>query len=311
MNRALITHIADQDGAFPIILAKLIFDKIDTFSVDIKEVDETLKKIIDIYDTIYIVDLNITEEMAEYINNHDELKEKIKIFDHHKSSEYLNKYSFENVIVEENGIKECGTTLFYKYLKEEYNSLVLEKESLKTLIELVRETDTYDFKSENKISAFKLNSLYNIYGRDKYINNFYKFVKENDTFYFLETENILTEIENDRIKEYVDMKLEHVKLATINNFKVGIVFAEANRSILGNEMAKRFSDKIDIAIIIDVDRSISYRAVKEDVDVTTLASLLGGGGHKHAGGSPITEEEKVKIIEYMFKEIVWVENERI
>jgi nanoRNase/pAp phosphatase (c-di-AMP/oligoRNAs hydrolase) len=309
-KKALITHIADPDGAFPIILSKLVFDNMDTFSCDVKEVDQTLTNILEsneVYDAIYIVDLNITEEMAIKINKDETLKEKIKVFDHHATNEFLNKYPFEKVVIEKDGRKECGTTLFYEYLKTYYDKEILHKESLTTLIELIRQNDTFDFKEETKKQAFDLSAIYEIYGREKYIEHYYHFIKENDTFYFTEVEKTLLEIENDKTTAYIEEKLSHVKFATIHNINVGIVFAEKNRSILGNEMATRFQDKIDIAIIINVDRSVSYRAVKEEVDIASLAIPQKGGGHKHAGGSPLPKDIQQKITEYIFKEVKWIE----
>ena len=62
---------------------------------------------------------------------------------------------------------------------------------------------------------------------------------------------------------------------------------------------------IDIAIVIDVDRSVSYRADKEEVDISVLAVPRGGGGHKHAGGSPLPTNLQEKICEIIFQDIKW------
>ncbi len=307
----LITHIADPDGAFPIILSRLVFDSVDDYSCESNEVDEILNKIIENkieYDAIYITDLNITEKMAAKIFENPELSEKIKVFDHHQSNEYLNKYPFINVVVEQNGKKECGTTLFYKHLKTVKKSDILEKDCLKTLIEYVRQNDTYDFIEENKQDVLNFRNLYDIYGREKYINHFIDFVNENDKFSLSETEMTLIEIEEERTKRYIEEKLQHVKKAIIDGVKVGIVFAESNRSILGHEIARRMEKDVDIAVLIDIDRAISYRADKDEIDVSVLAVPYGGGGHKHASGSPLPEGIKQKIVENIFQNVVWEEN---
>jgi len=201
MKICLITHVADPDGAMPIILSKLVFDDIKDYSCDIGEVDDILKQVInDEYDRIYIVDLNVSEEMAEFINNNEELKNKIIVYDHHQSVEYLNKYPFINVVVEKDGRKECGTTLYYNHLKELTNNEILNKESLSTMVELVRQNDTFDFTDELKEAAFNFVKLYNIYGRERYIEHFYKFVLENNKFEFNGIEKELIEIEEERKK---------------------------------------------------------------------------------------------------------------
>lgn len=311
-NICLITHIADPDGAFSIILGRLVFEHVDTFSCEIKEVDEVLKSVLEChknYDTIYIVDLNVSDEMASTIDKSAILKEKVKVFDHHVSREYLNKYPFIHVVDSKDGRKECGTTLFYEHLRSMYANIYLEKEVLKKMIEWVRECDTFDFLEEYREEALQFRDLYTIYGRERYIEHFLKGIREQETFVFTETEKVLIEVEQERVKRYVEEKLEHIKFATINGIRVGISFAEANRSILGHTMADRFKDKIDIAIVINVDRSISYRAEKEEVDITPLATYYGGGGHKHAGGSPIPYGLEESIVEQIFERVKWENGE--
>lgn len=313
MNRiCLITHIGDPDGAFPIILSKLVFENVDDFSCEVKEVDKTLLKVLESgieYDTIYIVDLNISEEMAEKINNDEILKNKIKVYDHHASKEYLNKYPFENIIIEKDGRKECGTSIFYNHLKELTNNHILEKESIKTIVELIREIDTYDFLEENKKLSFDFGLLYSIYGREKYIEHYTNFVKNNDNFILSELEKALIELETNREKNYIEEKLEHVKKAKINGINVGISFAEQYRSSLGHAIVNKMKDEIDIAVIINVDKSVSYRAEKEEIDVSVIAVPAGGGGHKHASGSPLPKDLHKQIVEYIFKDIEWMEND--
>lgn len=307
MKRCLITHVADPDGAFPIILSKLIFDNMDFYSCEKSEVDGILNKVLrENYDNIYIVDLNMSFEMAKMINEKDELKNKVSVFDHHQSEEYLNKYPFIHVVVEQNGKKECGTTLYYEYLKKITNQEILNKKSLVTMVELVRQNDTFDFTDDLKNVALNFRNLYDIYGREKYIEHFLEFILENETFEFTGVEKELIKLEEDRSKRYIEEKLKHVKKAKINGIPVGIVFAEQNRSMLGHTIAGTMPD-IDIALVINVDRAVSYRADKEEVDTNILAVPCGGGGHKHASGSPLPKDLQEKIVEYIYKDVIWEE----
>ena len=198
MKRCLITHVADPDGAFPIILSKLIFDNMDFYSCEKSEVDGILNKVLrENYDNIYIVDLNMSFEMAKMINEKDELKNKVSVFDHHQSEEYLNKYPFIHVVVEQNGKKECGTTLYYEYLKKITNQEILNKKSLVTMVELVRQNDTFDFTDDLKNVALNFRNLYDIYGREKYIEHFLEFILENETFEFTGVEKELIKLEEE------------------------------------------------------------------------------------------------------------------
>ena len=108
----LISHIADEDGITPVILTKLVYKEVDTILINPGEVDENLIQNIDKYNLIYIIDLSITENLAKKLEEVEEYKNKIKLFDHHSTALPLNKYSFAKVIVENNDKKESGTTLF-------------------------------------------------------------------------------------------------------------------------------------------------------------------------------------------------------
>ena len=302
----LITHVADADGAFPIILSKLIFQDVAIFSCETSEVDMVLKDVLSHhanYTKIYIVDINMSEEMANTIDEDISLREKIMVFDHHASNMHLNKYSFIKVVDSENGRKECGTTLFYDHLKKSFCNPILTKENLLTMIELIREGDTYDFTDELKQTVFQFGSLYAIFGRERYIEHFYRSILDNEVFSFSEMEKLLIELEEEKKHQYIEEKLKRVKIAKILGVVVGIVFAEQRRSILGHAMVEELD--IDIAIVVNVDRSVSYRANKENVDINVLAKHFGGGGHKHAGGSPLPEDLQEKICEYIFKDIEW------
>ncbi len=308
MNKiCLITHGADADGAFPIILAKLVFSDLDIFSCEVGEVDLILKEAIknqEKYSFIYVVDLAMSKALADEIESNQILLEKIKVFDHHQSQLFLNDYPFVEVIVEQqDGKKECGTTLFYNFLKEVSKKDILVKPCVREMVELVREMDTYDFIEDKKEKSFRFGNLYSIYGRERYIEHFYSYILENENFDFSDIEKLLIELHEEKVKNYIEEKMKHILFAKIMGVSVGIVFTEQNRSYLGHAMVEKLD--IEIAVVINVDRSVSYRAYKEEVDVSVLTIPNGGGGHKHAGGSPLPDNLQEKICEIIFKEIEW------
>ena len=188
MNKKLllITHIADEDGITPIILAKQVYENVDTMLLNPGEVDEKLMENIEKYDMIHITDLSISEHLAKKIE--EKYKDKIKLFDHHATALYLNKYSFAKVVVEENGKKESATSLYYKYLKSKFKSDFLNKDSLKGLVEQVRLVDTYDFKTEKEKEAINLDYLFSILGKENYVEYFTKYIKEKNKFKYTEKE---------------------------------------------------------------------------------------------------------------------------
>jgi len=303
--KLLLSHIADLDGITPIILMNLIKEDFDYELFEVRELSSFIEERIasdyfDKYDSIYITDLGITKECAESIIN-SKYKNKFKLFDHHESHYFLNDYEFATVMEDIDGFKECGTTIFYKYLVNNYNNPILNKNSVINFVELVRENDTWQF-TDLKEDAMDLNALFNFYGRDTYITTYTDFLKNNDNFYFSKTELIILESLNRQKNEYIENMKDKVIFKNINGYNVGIVFAEKYRSQLGNYIAEIYKDKIDMVCIINLARSISLRGIKEEKPVNKFAEIYGGGGHPFAAGMPLPENMKEKIVEIIFGE---------
>lgn len=68
MKRLLISHIADEDGITPVILAKIVYGEIDTLLLNPKDVDEAFLNNVDKYDSIHVVDLNVSPMLAQKID---------------------------------------------------------------------------------------------------------------------------------------------------------------------------------------------------------------------------------------------------
>ena len=147
-NLLLISHVADEDGLTPVILAKLVYKNVTPILLNPGEVDKAYLENVDNYDLVHITDLNISEDLAKQINDDEKLKSKTLIFDHHQSAINLNKYDFIEVITEENSQKQSAASIYYRYLLTITESTLLHKESTKDLVEEVRIIDTYDFKTE-------------------------------------------------------------------------------------------------------------------------------------------------------------------
>ena len=309
MKTLLISHIADNDGVSPIILLKLVLNDFDYKLLEIYEVEDYVNELIDSgrykeYDQIYITDLKLTMELCEKIDNIEELKNKLLVFDHHQSNLFVNDFNFATVIVKnEEGRMECGTSLFYKYLKNKYPNSILNNKIVSNYVEHVRENDTWDYLIENEPKAKKLGMLFSLYNREKYINSMLTNLKNNVDELFSSEENYLLSIEQERMNDYIESKKDKVYFGKINNYEVGIVFAESYRSVLGNYLAKYYEDKVDFIIIINFDHGISYRTIKE-VNVGEFAQIYGGGGHQKAAGSYFPDGFHKQLIELLYEGII-------
>lgn len=310
MKTLLISHIADNDGISPIILLKLVLDDFDYKLFEIYELQDYMNYFIDNklynnYDRIYITDLSLSLDICKKIDSILELKNKLLVFDHHQSNLFVNEFSFATVVVKnEEGRMECGTSLFYKYLKSVYSNSVLGNEAVSHYVELVRENDTWDFLPNYENEARRLGMLFSLYKRERYIKSMINSLKNNIISLFSKEEDYLLSIEQERMDDYIESKIDKVYFGKINNYRVGIVFAENYRSILGNYLSKYYEDKIDFVIIINMARSISYRTIK-DINVGEFAKIYGGSGHKKASGSPLPVGFHKQLIDILYKGIVF------
>jgi len=301
--KLLLSHIADPDGITPIILLNLLKEEFEYKLFEVNDLSKYVEDSIDSnefdkYEMIYITDLGVTKECADKIVN-SKYKNKFKLFDHHESRYYLNEYDFAIVTEEVNGFKECGTSLFYKYLVDTYKNEILTKESVITFVELVRENDTWQFTDFEK-DSHDLSTLFSFYGRDTYIEIYTNFLRNNDKFYFSKTElNVLKSL-NRKMQEYLEGKENKVIIRNINGYNVGIVFAERYRSNLGNHLAHLYKDKVDFICIINLARHISLRGIKTDKPVNKFAEFYGGGGHPLASAIPYPEDLQEKVVDYIF-----------
>jgi len=303
----LISHIADPDGITPVILAKFIFKDFDKLLLNPNEVDEKLRENIDKYKEIHIVDLPVSEEMAKEIENNQKWKEKIKLFDHHHGNLYLNDYSFAQVIDEQNGKKESGTSIYYNYLLTISDNPLLHRNSTKELVNQVRIIDTYDFKTEEDKNAHNIDALFTILGRQNYIDYFTKYIEEHCEFEYTEKEQFLIKLEKDKMDSYLEKKAEEMITAQLDNHKVGIVYAERYRSDLGNFLATKH-EELDFIIVINIAKSISFRG-HDKVDLSVFAKQYGGGGHKNASGCSLPPNILQDVTKLIFKNVKIKEEE--
>lgn len=294
MKRLIISHIADPDGVTPIILSKLVFEEIDYILSENKDVNDNVKNNLDKYDFIYVVDLNISEELADFIE--ENYKDKIMIIDHHLSCNNMNKYSFIDVNAEG---KESGTSLYYKYLLNNYNNDLLNRESTEMLVEHVRTMDIYDFSKTSKEEAEKLEMIFKIYGKDRFIDKFYNVIINDLELYSKEDLN-LVELEKERIKRYIEEK-DFMEIS-LDNKRVGVVFAERYISELGNYLINKY-DYLDYIVLINMDKKISYRG-NGKVDLSVIAKKFGGGGHVNAAGNCLPSDLKEKVIKEIFPDAI-------
>lgn len=294
MKDLLISHISDIDGVSPVILLKLTKVEFDYILKEPHEMDEfveeLLKEDLNSYQNIYITDLALSENFYKKIKESG-YAYKFKIFDHHKTHLFAKNY--ENVVID---IEECGTTLFYNYLSKKYKF----KKIVEDYIKHVKNLDLWLWVEKFDFMAKELGNIFDLYGRNTYIEEMYQKLKRGKKFKWNKFENKILKIEKDTVDRYLKKKDKELYKIEYDGYLIGAVFSERYRSELGNYLSS-IHPELDLVVMINISGGLSLRTEK-DIDISILAQKLNGGGHKKACGAPIEEEVKESILKNIFKD---------
>lgn len=313
-NVKLFTH-TDLDGIGCAVLAYLAFgrENVDVEYCDYKNVNEKVEDFYlnerdKIYDAAFITDISVNEEVAEQIDLIVKVDGKWQLIDHHATALGLNKYKWCDVSVEDYlGVKTSGTMMFYWYLNSKgyfkegkYSHRICN--NIFNFARTVRDYDTWRWKEElgeGGVACKQLNDLFHIYGRNEFIEWALDNIFELDNVpYFLEKDRALLEQKQKDIDNYISQKNKQLVSIEDNfGYKCGVVFADRYLSELGNKLSE-LHPELDYISMIDIGNGgVSYRTVREDIDLGgEIAHSFGGGGHRNAAGSSFDGERVRRVV---------------
>lgn len=309
MKVLLFTHKSDIDGMGNAVLAKIAYEYVDYVLCEAFNLQNEISKFymdgsIYNYDIIFVTDLCLEEPMLTKIANDKQLLNKFFVFDHHKSAieGNFNKYPFTTIrISDEKGLCS-GTSLFYEYLVSN-NLIDANNKTIQDFSELTRKYDTWEWKTKyNDEMPHELTLLFDVVGCDGYIELMYqKLSKMNiDGFSFNGLERMLIKNKINQVQEKIKTYAKKIHYEEILGLKAGIVFIDYEYR---NDLAEYFRQNnfdMDFVMLIALDYgTISYRNIKDGVNVRLIAETMGGKGHDNAAGSPISEEQKKELIKIL------------
>ena len=283
----LFTH-TDLDGVSCEILGRIAFgEDIDVVRCGYGNIDDKVEEFINSdekYDKLFITDISVKKELADALNN---VSDKVILLDHHKTALWLNEYPFALVQVEDESVgKMCGAYLFYEYLKknhEEFNDTL----ALKLFVKYVRMYDTWEWKEKyDNIIPKRLNDLMYMDGPNEFVDKMI-YRLGNNLAIFDDTDLMKLQIEQTYINSYIAQKDESliVNDDLFPEYTVGITFADKYISELGNKLCE-LHPELDFVVLINMSAlTVSYRTVKDNLDLSAIAKGFGGGGHPKASGS--------------------------
>ena len=310
MNKVLIfTHGIDIDGFGGAILGKLAFKNPKIVFADNFNLDElminTLKNDTP-YDEIYVTDHCPSYTLCEKIDSSKALSSVIKVFDHHISrKDKEENFDFVNLVVENEHGKQSGTSLFYGYLVK--TGRLKRTNSLDMFTKLTTLYDTWEWKKDKELGtqAYRLNTLFQAVGRDKYIEIVSDMLERNlEEFKFSDEENDIIDGFISDFNAKIEGYITKIKIVDVDGLKVGYVELEDLYKNDIAEVLRNRNNPLNIAYLMMPlkDReSVSLRNI-ENIDLADIASKFGGGGHKSAASFPKSNEQ-FKLLQQEIKNI--------
>ena len=262
----LFTHKSDIDGMGNVILAKLAFDEVEYVLCETFNLQNEIKKYYDYeriynYDMIFITDLWLEEPTLSKV-----------------------------------------TSLFYEWL---VNNGYIDKnnQKIEDFSELTRKYDTWEWKTKyNDEMSHELTLLFDSVGYNGYIKLMYDKLNivDGKRFSFSDLENMLISNKIQQVEEKLSNYANKVYYQEVLGLKAGIVFIDYEYR---NDLAEFFRQNnfdMDFVMLIALDYgTISYRSIKDNVNVRLVAESMGGKGHDKAASSPISEEKRRNLIKVL------------
>ena len=302
INRFKIFTHSDLDGMGGAILAKVAFGNKADINIEMTSTfEKAINRFLDndsdlpYYKALYIVDLSISEDLANKIESVcSSFNIKLNLFDHHNTSINLNNRSWCTVIESET---TCGTSLFYDFLlkisqssnKNLYNTLL----KYQSLVSAITMFDTATWAKNDNFLSYQLAMLLRALAKkdrfiDRFVNNpSTKLTPEELIYIGLEIDKAASFVFSRKLKSFV----ANIDIPNLGNYDVIICYA----SDFYLEMFSTLFDyypNINIAIVINLPFGISYRLRDNtpNVDLSKISEFFGGGGHVESAGSSIPPE---------------------
>ncbi len=290
MKVLLFTHAQDIDGAGCAVLLRKAFDDYTIVPTETFDVNANVKRYIDNgsikdYDRIFVTDLCIKEPLLFQIDSDEELKRKIQVIDHHKTEieEGNDKYDFVDAMVEKDGKKVSGTSLFYEYLIS--HGYLKQTDVLDQLVEWTRQYDIWEWKKHDNYDARKLHILFETSDFEQYFRRISEKVDISASITFTDEEEAIVQAYDKALAEDMDELLKDMKVAKLQidglPYRVGYIHCpyKYRNDVDGFVTQNNVHDVDAVGMIMTDKEVVSYRRVNEEIDMSQVGKYFGGKGH--------------------------------
>lgn len=262
------------------------------------------------YELTYITDLSISEETAEMLNNVNSQGHKVIIVDHHEGSSFLNE-QYPQISKCNTDNDKSGALLFFEELYKD-STLCHEERILKEYVTYVSSYDTWKWTETNDKFAERLNVHFDIYKNrykyDKYIREMYRRIVSDEPLIFTAEQNEISYYISQRDKYIYKQQFKLIKTRK-DEYNVGLLFiddyASPYISIISETLNKKPENQdMDFLMLVNLASGfISFRTIKDNIDLDKIAAKYGGGGHEKAAGTKLENDFIQPIVDLVLSPI--------
>tara|TARA_B100001248_G_scaffold51520_1_gene33503 strand:+ start:2857 stop:3774 length:918 start_codon:yes stop_codon:yes gene_type:complete len=277
-NTCIIYHNHCNDGFGSALAARKIFGDSAIYWPANHDQDPPDVKGMDVYILDYCYKRPILENMVKVAN-------KVIVIDHHKTAEAeLSDMEETSKFQKVFDMNHSGAVLTYKYF--------FPNEQLPLLFSYIEDRDIWLKKmpdtAEVSAALFGLQKEFSIWEEYLVDENIDKLIDIGKKV----LAHIEVEVNNLARNSYLDewsLILDNERIT----FNVAVCNSPLYQSDLGNYLVtKKFKDQADFAAIWNFDGTInktkfSLRSTNEKQDISIIAKLFGGGGHRNASGCTV------------------------
>jgi len=296
MATYLYTH-NDLDALGCAIVAELVYGNVTSTSYNSYQtidgnIDRLLETGIGEDNLLLIADICPSEETCEKLDAAHRAGNRIQLVDHHKTKMWVNKYKW--AICDDS--TACGAKLLWLLNKQAHQN-IQDAEEYSKLIEAINAWDLWKLDSEHRERGERLNTLLKFIGRKEFLASFQKNPNADKAIPYAHVINYLEKSKNDYVKKVLREQLHKARYYMDdlgNTFK--ILFVTDYISDVGNAaLADKDSEDLKYVVMINpVYGTCSLRAREGEIDVSTIAQRLGGGGHRAAAGFKTDVKERIE-----------------
>lgn len=277
-NKEICYYHSDMDGIASAAIIKNIHPDCELKSINYGQEADVYKKEDIIDKTVFIVDFSFSKEIMEEINTNSEL---LCWVDHHKSAkEALPELWGSDSIDGIRSLDKSGCELTWDWF--------YPHEDAPRVIKLIGDYDTWAFKYGESTKYFgAISYLYLTDPNGKCWKMFLNFKNDIDVALLLEEwlskGETLIKVQQQRVEK--SFKTGTKMLAR----KYSVLCVNANpedSSVLGNYICKQGYDVGMTWCVKNGSVDVGLRSIG-DIDVSEIAKMFGGGGHKNASGFTI------------------------